>query len=405
MNILFLSLIDFDTFEDRNIYSDLLREFIKAGHSVYCISPVERKKKQKTKLLSFGTSRILKLKIGNTQKVSFVEKGISILLIEYLYIRGIKKYFSNIVFDLVLYVTPPVTFAKVIKFVKNRDAARSYLMLKDIFPQNSIDLGILSKHGIKGLIYRFFKCKEKQLYELSDCIGCTSQANINYILKHNESISPSKVEFCANSIDPLGLNISELEKKEIRIKYGLPLDKKIFIYGGNLGAPQDVKFIISCLQACEIIENAFFVIAGSGTDRHYLEEYIEINKPNNVKLLGQLPKTEYDKMIACCDIGLIFLSYKFTVPNTPSRLLSYCQAHLPTIACVDNATDIGDICENNQFGWQCKSNDSQGFADVVKKALQCDYIAMGDQAYKYMVETYSSKRAYETIINFMNKMK
>ena len=34
MNVLFLSLLDFDTFDERNIYSDLLREFIKNGHKV-----------------------------------------------------------------------------------------------------------------------------------------------------------------------------------------------------------------------------------------------------------------------------------------------------------------------------------------------------------------------------------
>ena len=405
MNVLFLSLIDFDKFEDRNIYCDLLREFIKDGHNVYCISPVERKKKRKTEVVHFGNSCILKLRIGNTQKVNFVEKGISTILIEYLFIRGIKKHFSNVKFDLILYVTPPVTFAKVIQFVRKRDSSKCYLMLKDIFPQNSLDLGILSEHGIKGLIYRFFRSKEKMLYELSDRIGCTSEANINYILKHNESIPSSKVDFCANSIDPRDLKLSEQEKRDIRKEYNLPTDKRLFIYGGNLGVPQDVPFIISCLKACEPIDKAFFVIAGSGTDRHYIEDYIKNSKPTNVKLLGMLPKEEYDKMIACCDVGLIFLNYKFTVPNTPSRLLSYCQAHLPTIACVDNATDVGMICEENHFGWKCKSNDTQGFVDIIKKTLECDCSAIGDQAYKFMVETYSSKRAYKTIIDFMNKQR
>lgn len=402
MNVLFLSLLDFNTFEERNIYSDLLREFISNGHSVYCISPVERGKHQDTQLLQFRESCILKLKIGNTQKVNWIEKGISMLLIEPLFVRGIKKYFSDVRFDLVLYATPPVTFAKVIKFVKKRDGARSYLMLKDIFPQNSLDLGILTESGIKGLIYKYFRNKEKNLYELSDKIGCTSQANIDYILNHNETVLPLKVEFCANSIDPLHFKISETEKIKVREKYNLPTDKKILVYGGNLGRPQDVPFIISCLKECADIENAFFVIAGSGTDRHYLEKYIEEYKPKHVKLFGYMSKHEYDKMIACCDIGLIFLNYKFTVPNTPSRLLAYCQAHLPTISCVDDATDVGNICVEHNFGWQCKSNDAHEFVNVVMKAIHCDCISMGNCAFEYMSLTYSSHRAFETIINSLN---
>lgn len=171
MNVLFLSLIDFESFSDRNIYSDLLREFIKNGHNVFSISPVERRIGRETYMIQEGSSCILRLKIGNIQKVNPIEKGISTILIEPLFINGIKKYFSNVRFDLVLYATPPITFAKVIKFIKKRDRAKSYLMLKDIFPQNSLDLGMLSASGIKGLIYRYFRRKEKALYFLSDTIG------------------------------------------------------------------------------------------------------------------------------------------------------------------------------------------------------------------------------------------
>ena len=100
-----------------------------------------------TYMIQEGSSCILRLKIGNIQKVNSIEKGISTILIEPLFINGIKKYFSNVRFDLVLYATPPITFAKVIKFIKKRDRAKSYLMLKDIFPQNSLDLGMLSEIG------------------------------------------------------------------------------------------------------------------------------------------------------------------------------------------------------------------------------------------------------------------
>ena len=34
MNVLFLTLVEFDTIQEHNIYSDLLREFVKNGHEV-----------------------------------------------------------------------------------------------------------------------------------------------------------------------------------------------------------------------------------------------------------------------------------------------------------------------------------------------------------------------------------
>lgn len=397
MNVLFLSLLDFDTFDERNIYSDLLREFIKNGHKVFCISPVERQKNKKNTMLRFDENCILKLRIGNMQKVNMIEKGISTLRIEHLFIRGVKKYFSNVKFDLVLYATPPVTFAKVICFVKKRDGAKSYLMLKDIFPQNSVDLGMLSKSGIKGLIYKYFRYKEKSLYAISDKIGCMSQANVDYVLKHNSEIPQDKVEICPNCVESIDMRVSEEKKSEIRKKYGLPLEKKIFVYGGNLGKPQDVPFIVKCLKACADIEDSYFIIAGSGTDRHFLEEYVEDEKPSHVKLFGFIPKAEYDKMVACCDVGLIFLDHRFTIPNFPSRLLSYMQAGLPVLACTDSNTDVGKVIVDGGFGWWCESDIPQIFKKKVLELSKRDFVERGMTGYKYLEREYTTQLSYAAI--------
>jgi len=397
MNVLFLSLLDFDSFDERNIYSDLLRVFIKNGHRVYCISPVEKRKKQETRLLTFGDSCILRLKIGNTQKTNLIEKGISTLRIEPLFIQGIKTFFSNVKFDFVLYATPPVTFAKVIRFVKKRDGAKSYLMLKDIFPQNSVDLGMLQKSGIKCWIYRFFRSKEKKMYDLSDRIGCMSPANAEYLLRYNPQIASERVGLCPNSVEVQDMRVSTEERNRLRRKYGIPQDRKVLVYGGNLGRPQDVPFIIRCLEACAQRGDTYFVIAGSGTDRHLLEAYVESKRPGHVKLFDHMPKDEYDKMIACCDVGLIFLDHRFTIPNFPSRLLSYMQAGLPVLACTDTATDIGKTIIDGNFGWWCESTDPNGFA---KTASDIDYDSLGmlgENAFGYLQQHYTVEHAYNLI--------
>lgn len=45
MDVLFLTLLDFNSIDEKNIYTDLLREFAKHGHRLFVISPVERRKK------------------------------------------------------------------------------------------------------------------------------------------------------------------------------------------------------------------------------------------------------------------------------------------------------------------------------------------------------------------------
>ena len=365
MNVLFLTLLDFGSIEEHNIYTDLLREFAKHGHKLYVISPVERRKRQETRLLETDKATILKLKIGNTQKTNLIEKGISTITIEPQFISGIKKFFSNVKFDLVLYSTPPITFCNAIEYVRKRDNAKTYLLLKDIFPQNSVDIGMLSKSGWKGLIYRFFRNKEKHLYRISDHIGCMSQANVDYVIKHNPDVDPSIVEICPNSIEVVDMSVDEKTREEIRKKYDIPLDKKVFVYGGNLGKPQGIDFMIQCLKSQEKNAEVFFIIVGDGTEFSKIESYMDKDHPQNVKLMRRLPKEDYDKMVGACDVGMIFLDHRFTIPNFPSRILSYMQAKIPVLAVTDPNTDIGKVIVTGGFGWWCESNDLQGFCKCI----------------------------------------
>ena len=394
MNILFMSLIDYNSFSEHNLYTDLLREFIKNGHTVYCVSPTEKRQNQTTHVISEKGGFILKQRIGNIQKCNIIEKGISTLLVERQFISGIKKHFKNVRLDFVLYSTPPITFAKVIRYIKKRDGAKTYLMLKDIFPQNSVDLGMLSTDGIKGLIYKHFRNKEKKLYSVSDRIGCMSEANRQYVLSHNPEISADKVEVCPNCIDVRDIRLTDAERFEMREKYDLPHDKRIFVYGGNLGKPQDVSFIVKCLKAVSDVSDAYFVIAGNGTDRHILEKYIETEQPKHVRLFEQIPKDEYDRMIACCDVGLIFLDHRFTIPNFPSRLLSYMQAGLPVLACTDSATDVGKTVTDGNFGLWCESNDPESFVKTVNEIKTERLDIFGNNAFEYLNANYSCYDAY-----------
>lgn len=394
---MFITLFDIRDIYNSGIYEDLLREFYKNQNNIYIVSPTEKRNSEKTHIIEKNNCKILKVRTGNIQKTNLIEKGIETITLETRFINAIRKYFNNIRFDLILYSTPPVTLIKPVKYIKKRDNAKTYLLLKDIFPQNAVDIGILSKNGIKGIIYRYFRRKEKKLYALSDKIGCMSPANVEYILKNNPEINPETVEICPNCIEPRDFSVSETEKIDIRKKYGLPLDKKIFVYGGNLGRPQGIPFIIECLKKCRDIDSAFFLIVGSGTEYYKLKEFVGNENLPNVKLLESLPKDVYDKMIVACDVGLIFLDHRFTIPNFPSRMLSYMQAKLPVLAATDPNTDIGKIIESGGFGWRCISNDIDQFAKHVGEICISQTVEMGQAGWKYLNENYTADKGYTII--------
>ncbi len=390
MNILFVSLSQFKSLDEDTVYTGPLRKFVREGHHVDAISPIEKRNNEPTQIHTDDKgNRILNLRIGNIQKCNPIEKGINTLLLEDVLIKGIKKYFNDVKYDLVLYSTPPITFEKAVRYVKKRDGARTYLLLKDIFPQNAVDIGMMKKSSV---LYKMFRKKEQKLYEGADMIGCMSPANVEYILAHNPEISREKVEVCPNSVEPTE-SIS-YDKKMFRTEYDIPKDVTVFVYGGNLGKPQDVSFIVEVLKQNVEKKDRYFIVCGTGTDSYKIKDFMEAENPSNMRYISGLPKKDYEKMLRACDVGMIFLDHRFTIPNFPSRLLSYMDYGMPVVAFTDRNTDIGKIVTDNGFGWWEESTEVAACNIVIDKICSLDdskLLEMGKIGRDYLLMHYDAR--------------
>ena len=282
-----------------------------------------------------------------------------------------------------------------INYIKNKDGAYAYLLLKDIFPQNAVDMKMMK---FNGLLHKIFKSKEKKLYSLSDTIGCMSSANVDFILTHNPEIERSKVEVNPNSIEPITFDYSEEQKTVIRHKYGVPTNKKVFVYGGNLGKPQGLDFLLKTIEKCTNPE-AYFLVIGDGTEYIKIESWFSKYKPTNAKLLKRLPKEDYDTLLASCDIGLIYLHPDFSIPNFPSRLLSYLEMKMPVLVATDPNTDIGDIIENANCGYKIISGNQDEMQFKLSQLLYKDNLeVLGKNAYELLQQEFLVDRSYNLIV-------
>lgn len=405
MQILFLTLMKIYSPSDEGIYMDLMKCFAEKGHKVSIISPLEKKEAGEEEVISAPNISLVRCRTGNLFGVGMLEKGISQMRLASQYLKAANKYFPGTKFDLILYSTPPISLAAVVEKIKKTTGAATYLLLKDIFPQNAVDIGILKPFMAKAL----FRGKEKKLYEISDYIGCMSPANVDYLLKHNE-IDSNRVEVCPNSIKveaDTGEDLSaesidksrENDKEKLCAKYGIPADKTIFLYGGNLGKPQDIPFIIECIKKASKVEDAYFVVCGDGTEYGKLETFVQEYGSKNLSLIKSLPKADYDRLVRVSDVGMIFLDHRFSIPNFPSRLLSYLKEKIPVLVCTDNNTDIGSIAVDNDFGLSSVSDNVEDFvlnvSKLTDKALR---LRLGKNGYRYLLENYTVERSYEIIM-------
>lgn len=398
-NILYLTLLKIDNLNQRGLYTDLVRELSHRGLNVYVVCPRQRRLGLSTEVLVDGNVHLLQVRTGNITTANMIEKGLSTILIGRQYQRAIDKYFAGVKFDLILYSTPPITFETVVRHYKMTHHAKTYLMLKDIFPQNAVDLGLLRR---PGFLWWYFRKKEKRLYTISDVIGCMSPANVRYLLHKNPYLDVQKVEVFPNSIRPIPPVIGR-KNYDLLAKYGIPSSSVLFIYGGNLGKPQGIDFLLSVVDAFHEVPNSFLLIVGSGTEFRRIRNHLEVKKPSNVRLIGQLPKSEYDELLESSDVGLIFLDRRFTIPNFPSRLTSYMEYSLPVLAATDKNTDLKDILLQSESGYWCESGDLKSFIKHATE-LACNSelrSQMGENARAYLEEHYDVSKTIDILLKHL----
>lgn len=382
-----------DIRKNSNLYSDLAEEFKENGHNIWIATLLEKKYKQNTYLERVKELNILRVKAGdwfNTNSV--IKKGLTTVTIAYYFKRAVQKYFNNVKFDLVIYPTPPITFAPVVKYIKQRDKCKAYLILRDIFPQNVRDLGLLNNQ----LLFNYFRKKEKQLYGISDYIGCMSRGNIQYVLEHND-VNENKLEILYNWGKVIHNN--EVLTIDYKKKYGLE-NKFVAVFGGNIGLPQELEFLLELAKEYKDRSDIIFLIIGKGAQKEKVVNIINSEELSNVIIKDYIPRNGYRNLLKQCDIGLINLNRKFTIPNMPSKVVDYFNASIPILASTDKNTDLRQFLQEVKAGLWSETGNLKTYKNNFEKLLNSKELRkeLGKNGRNFLEKNLSVERAYQIIM-------
>lgn len=403
MNILFLFLRHSENAIDSTLTKDISDEFYKQGHNVKVVTLLERKYKKNTQLKQENGYEILRVRTGNYfDSVGKIEKGVTAFSMPYAVKNSVKKYFKNEKIDLIYTHTPFISNHKLINDLKKYFKCKSCLHLWDIFPQNAIDIGLLKEN----LLTKFFEIQEQRMYDTFDYIGCMSQGNLEYMKIRDEKYEERKFFILKN-----WAQIKEkpkFDKKEIREKYGYTEDDFICIFGGNMGKPQKLENILELAKKSLENKNIKFLFVGKGTEKNILENKAKNENISNVKFLEYIPREDYELISAACDIGLVSLDERFTVPNFPSKTTDYFKLELPILASLDScaAADYGDFLQNKVKGglFALAGNTAELYKQLLKLAENKDLREeLGKNGRKYYEEELGVDKAYQTIMNQINR--
>lgn len=375
------------------IYTDLAEALKVAGHHVTVTVTEQKRNQRHTTVTRERGLDVVRIMTGNYYDVGLIRKGITSLCIPFRMRRGIRKYVPSDKYDLVLYEAPPVTNARLVKWAKRRFRCPSYLMLKDIFPQNAVDIGIMKKGS---LLHRYFRMKEKQLYESASIIGCMSEANRKYILESEPGLNADKVELFPNTI--CLRDSAKSDVLSIRKKYSIPEDACVFLFGGNMGRPQCVDLLCKSVVALKEDKNLFFLFVGRGTDRCKLEKTIRENGVENAISLCNMHREEFESIACAADVGLVVLDPRFTIPNYPSRILTYMKYGKPVLAATDRVTDLRELISGADCGQWVWSGDPEAFIAAVREIADSSRLAdMGNNGRIYAERNFPVQKSVEIL--------
>ena len=385
ISILYLS-ISYNKNAD-SLYNNLVSSLLRRGHQVTIVTSGDKDYLEKIS----EHYCVLNVKTGNPFEKNLVKKGLNQLMIQKYFKKAIKKYLSMEKFDLILYSTPPITLYKVIRYCKNNYDAKTYLMLKDIFPQNAVDLGMISR---KGVIYKYFRKKEKLYYDIADKIGCMSHGNVKYLIKNNPYIDNKKVEIFYNSIRVEKHKNTQFNK-----------DKTIFIFGGNIGKPQNIVFLLEIIEELKDYPKAIFKIIGKGTEQQRVVDFIKRYDGVNLEFNSYLSPDKYNEILRVADVGLISLDYRFTIPNIPSKFQSYLRQKKPVLAITDRNTDIKDMILENDCGWWIESKEKKDIVNLIISICENkeEQIRKGKNGFSYFLHEFDVEKNVHQLEKFMEE--
>ncbi|HCS10910.1 MAG TPA: hypothetical protein DIV40_05570 [Clostridiales bacterium] len=230
-----------------------------------------------------------------------------------------------------------------------------------------------------------------------------SLANKQYLIKHNPFII-DKVELFPNT-KKLNNSFKPSDKNIMRERYSISNEACVFVFGGNMGKPQYIDLLCATIKQCKNEENIFFLFIGSGTERFKLEQTINNNQIINAVVIESIPRNDYEQIIKECDIGLIVLDPRFTIPNFPSRILTFMEYAKPVLAATDKVTDIKDMIEEAQCGEWVWSGSIDSFISKIKEmAVSNDLPTKGSNGRRYIEENFTVNYSVEIIEKHLKQL-
>ncbi|MBU3538257.1 glycosyltransferase family 4 protein [Polynucleobacter sp. UK-Gri1-W3] len=319
---------------------DLAAELNKQGISPLVIIP-DSGLDQAWKLEVLNGVRVLRLKSPKTKDVGYIRRAAAEFFMPYfMWMRYLMSPLSSEKLDGVIWYSPTIFWAPFVKRLKRNSSCSGYLILRDIFPEWALDLGLMRK----GIAYRFFKWIEASQYKIADTIGVQAGKNIEYF--------KSWPQFNSKNIEVLQNWLSETSPGLCSISVGNTFlaGRNIFVYAGNMGVAQGIGIVLDLAESLLNRADIGFLMVGRGSEYVDLKRQASNRNLNNMIFFDEIDSAEIPALYSQCSIGMVILDSRHKTHNIPGKFLSYMQSGLPVLAKINPGNDLVDLINEANVG-------------------------------------------------------
>ena len=369
---------------------ELALELKNNSHEVLVLTPKPMQKELLTVQKIDGIS-VLFFRSGKIKNVGKLKRAINESLLSYQAFKSAKKYLKENRCNGIIYYSPSIFFGSLVKKLTTLWNCKSYMILRDIFPQWSVDNNLINENS---LVHRYFNFFEKINYKSADRIGVMSPSNLEFFKSKN--INTSKFEVLYN-----WAQIKEVPRVKNTFREKLNLKNKIVLfYGGNMGIAQQMINLINLAKKFTENSSVHFLFVGQGDEVELLLKEMTNNSLKNVTYLPPVNQKTYLEMLNEFDIGMFTLHFNHKTHNFPGKVLGYMSYSKPILGCVNSENDLADVVNSAKAGIVVNSNDELGLYEAAKILIDSKSIRnkMGKNGRKLLIDQFSVKSISKQIV-------
>jgi len=341
---------------------DLSLELARQGHEVTVVAP-SPDLQEVLRVEDYSDVRVIRVRVPQIRVASYVRRTIAeammpIYVLWGLYRSGLHKGGD---WSGVVCYAPSLFLGPIAKALKTANRCPSYLIIRDIFPQWALDMGLMGR----GIPYYTLKLVERYLYASADVIGVQTAGNLPYFSGWLTSKQGRRLEVLQN-----WLCEASDQGCSINLEGSSFAGRKVIVYAGNMGRAQGMDIVLDLAEAVCDDESIGFLLVGRGSEAPRLRRECSERGLDNVLFFDEIEPVEIPGLYAQCDIGLVVLDPRHKTHNIPGKFLSYMQRGLPVLATINPGNDLVGLIREKNVGIVSQAGDVVSLREGLYALLQ-----------------------------------